>query len=383
MRLLLTTDDFQIHGISYAGFPLLLDDRMNNVEPASSFLLDICLRSGRVASPASWKKYGRDLYDFFSFVSSNGLDWKLPPAAGHLGAVELYRDWSLNECGLNRSTINHRLRTVRRFYDWCRGQGLIDRLPYHTVSIAGVRPPAFLAHTNAAGGTVESAHFMLRELQRPPRLLSLEQCRRCIGALSNPTHRLIFWLMLATGLRNEEVRTLPEIYLFDPKYRRDLDEKAKVRICLDPTQMRTKGSRKRLIDFPISLMSTLWWWSVKVRPARARRSAHVSPACFLTTQGNAYSESAIQRVFTTLSDSVGFNVTPHMLRHCYATYTLYGLRKRGYQGDPLLYVRDRLGHSSVNTTTIYLHMVEQLESDLVLRHEAEIDALFGAAHGSE
>jgi len=68
VRLVLTTADFRIHGVSYAGFPLLLDDGMNDVEPASSFLQDICLRSGRVASPASWKKYGRDLYDFFSFV---------------------------------------------------------------------------------------------------------------------------------------------------------------------------------------------------------------------------------------------------------------------------------------------------------------------------
>lgn len=381
MKLIITTDEFRIHGVSYAGYPLLLDDCMENVEPASSFLLDVCLRNGRAASPATWKKYGRELYDFFSFIFANELDWKLAPTVGQVAAVELYRDWSQNECGLNRSTINHRLRTIHRFYDWCRQQGIIERLPYRMVPVGGPVRPGFLGFGETGDIVVESPQFMLHELREPVRLLSLEQCRQCIQAISDPTHRLMFWLMLATGLRNQEVRTFPEEVVFDPKYRSDLRGQAKVRVILDPRTMRTKGSKRRSIDVPLSLMSALWWWSVKVRPVRAKQSKRVTSSCFLTTLGNAYSESAMQRVFSTLSGRVGFNVTPHMLRHSYATFTLYGLRKRGYQGDPLIYLRDRLGHASVNTTMIYLHLVEQLESDLVLSHEAEIDALFGEFDG--
>ena len=381
MRLVLATSEFCIHGQSYAGFPLLLDDDMRSTEPVSSFLLDICLRSGRVASRASWKKYGRDLYDFFSFLETNDLDWEPSFGIGYLGPVELYRDWSLTECGLARSTVNHRLRTIRRFYEWCLDNGVLQAPPFSKHTVERVRSTHFKPLPVAAYAGIESRDFMLRELRHPIRFLSLDQCRQCIQALSNPTHRLIFWLMLATGLRNEEVRTFPEAYVFDPRFRHDLHGKAKVRIELKPAEMRTKGVRARSIDVPVTLMSALWWWTVKLRPARARQRADKSTACLLTEAGNAYSESAIERVFSTLSSKVGFNVTPHMLRHSFATYTLYGLRRHNYRGDALLYVRDRLGHASIETTMIYLHLVEQLESDLILEHEAEIDALFGEANG--
>ena len=45
-------------------------------------------------------------------------------------------------------------------------------------------------------------------------------------------------------------------------------------------------------------------------------------------------------------------------------------------GDPLLYVRDRMGHKNVTTTAIYLHLINQLASELSLKHEAELEELF-------
>jgi integrase len=65
-----------------------------------------------------------------------------------------------------------------------------------------------------------------------------------------------------------------------------------------------------------------------------------------------------------------------MLRHAYATYTLMSLRKSRYEGDPLLYVRDRMGHANVATTSVYLHLINQLASELILQHEAELEELF-------
>jgi site-specific recombinase XerD len=99
-------------------------------------------------------------------------------------------------------------------------------------------------------------------------------------------------------------------------------------------------------------------------------------AVFLTERGNPYSESAIARVFCTIGSKVKFKVTPHMLRHAYATYTLHGLREAGFKGNALLYLRDRLGHTSVQTTEIYLHLLEQIDACLMTKHEQEINALF-------
>jgi integrase len=66
-----------------------------------------------------------------------------------------------------------------------------------------------------------------------------------------------------------------------------------------------------------------------------------------------------------------------MLRHSYATYVLRMLRANPkFTGEPLLYVRDRLGHSDVQTTAIYLHLLNALEAELVFAHEDYIDGLF-------
>lgn len=51
--------------------------------------------------------------------------------------------------------------------------------------------------------------------------------------------------------------------------------------------------------------------------------------------------------------------------------------------EPLLYVRDRLGHSDVSTTTIYLHLINSLEGHLILAHEDEIDQLFASTREAE
>lgn len=57
---------------------------------------------------------------------------------------------------------------------------------------------------------------------------------------------------------------------------------------------------------------------------------------------------------------LSFKVTPHTLRHTYATHTLYEMRQRKTQIDPLLYIRDRLGHSSILTTEKYLHYLSHV-----------------------
>jgi integrase/recombinase XerD len=62
-------------------------------------------------------------------------------------------------------------------------------------------------------------------------------------------------------------------------------------------------------------------------------------------------------------------------RHTYATYTLAYMRKHKSATDPLLYVRDRLGHSSVSVTERYLHYLDAIEDDLITAYQDEIDNL--------
>ena len=105
-------------------------------------------------------------------------------------------------------------------------------------------------------------------------------------------------------------------------------------------------------------------------------SGQMQQSLFLNKQGQPWADGG--RGLNNLYRRLGlpFKVTPHILRHTYATHTLYGLRERQSRFDPLLYVRDRLGHSSVSTTEKYLHLLSEVEDDLMTNYQREIDALF-------
>lgn len=295
---------------------------------------------------------------------------------GYPHAAESFRDWAKTTCQLSSSTINGRLRTIRKFYAWAHRYGLIASMPFDMVDAKIIRKPPLLAHVQRPGSIQQTSSLMLKESQTVLKFLSKQQFLLCLKVIANPSHRLMFRLALQTGMRSEELRSFPEKYLFDIAGRNDLAGQAKVRLALHVSDMRLKGGRNRDIDMPLSLLDDLWRYTVLERPRRANRSPTARAELFLTEHGNPYSESAIERVFTSISKSVGFHVTPHMLRHTYATYTLDGLQKRGFKGDALMYVRDRLGHSSIHTTEIYLHLLRQFDANLMLMHEEEINTLF-------
>ena len=117
---------------------------------------------------------------------------------------------------------------------------------------------------------------------------------------------------------------------------------------------------------------------IKTWNVRKNRGGTEPDALILTAYGSEMARTSVVGLFAELSKRVGFPVTAHMLRHTYATYTLAALRKNtSFMGEPLLYVRDRLGHSDVQTTAEYLHLINQFEAQLVLAHENFIDGIFG------
>ncbi|MNR65951.1 site-specific tyrosine recombinase XerS [compost metagenome] len=69
-----------------------------------------------------------------------------------------------------------------------------------------------------------------------------------------------------------------------------------------------------------------------------------------------------------------------MLRHTYATHTLVNLQRPPQNGvDPLVYLQRQLGHNSIQTTMVYLHLVNEMADEAVLAYDDELNALAGAA----
>ena len=378
MRLVFSTDKLVVGGRAFVGFPILLDNEMRAIVPAQDWLWEV-LASAKRSSPMTWQAYGRAMYDFFAYVLTNQVDWKSPPQPGYPSAIESYRDWSKNKVGLDASTINSRLRTITRFYSWAKKKGHVQYLPGEYETVRTSRQPGFLAHVDTTNGKVSTPAYMLRQERKQIGFLTKEQVQVCRDTLTNITHRSMFELMVRTGLRSMECRSFPESYVFDPGRRKDLNPKQMIRVTLKAGEMQTKYGVERDIDVPYSLMEALWAYKVRHRQGREnnQRAGVVYPNLFLTEAGEPYPGSGLERVFEMLRKKVRFDVHPHRLRHTYATYLLWSLRKsKTFDGEPLLYVRDRMGHSDINTTTIYLHLINSLEGHLVLAHEDEIDALF-------
>lgn len=378
MRLVLADDRCVVQGRSFAGFPLLVNEDGTAVEPAQTFLWDVLTTTGRVQSRLTWAKYGRDLYDFFAFISANGLDWRAPPMPGMPSVMDWYRDWSKGELHLDSSTVNSRLRLIVRFYRWALGHGHVEALPFRYLCVATSRVPRFLAHVGSSEGEVLTPSALLPQKRALIKFLTAEQVMVCMHALKNETHKLMFELMVRTGLRQIECRTFPLKYVFNPSRRRDLTPGRMIRISLSPADMKLKYDKPRDIDVPYRLMDDLWWYAARHRQKRerARNASERRASLFLTESGEQYGDTSFTDMFAALERRVGFRVRPHMLRHTFGTYTLMRLRTRGFAGEPLLYVRDRMGHSSVTTTSMYLHLINQLDAQLVLQHEEELDALF-------
>lgn len=379
MRLYLATKELVRDGRSFEGFPLLLNDDLSPAEPAQTFLWHTLVESGSVLSPLTWESYGRWLFDYFQFLQENELVWNQSSDLVATSPLSRYRHWSLNEIGNSRKTVNLYIGLVTRFYAWAKDRGLVSHAPnlYRPARHRG--ETGLLSHVASSPAQVSANK--LPEHQKLPELLNMDQVKVCRAALRNEGHTLLFELMVQAGLRSCEARSFPLKYVFNPRLKKGLIEgpRAMLPVALDPRDMNIKYGKPRTVHIPRPLMERLNAFAVHRRAGLAARARDGDPRTplLLTDNGTPFSKDVVVDVFKSLERRTGFRVRAHMLRHTYATYVLRALRRSpDFSGEPLLYVRDRLGHSDVKTTSVYLHLIDQLEAETALAHEEYIDNLF-------
>ncbi|VVP03831.1 tyrosine-type recombinase/integrase [Pseudomonas fluorescens] len=377
MRLVFATKDLSLLGRSFEGFPLLIGADGWPVEPVQSFLWYVLVESGEALSTLTWEAYGRRLYDYFAFLEANNLAWNESSVAPGLSVLAKYRDWSSGELALDSSTVNKRLGLIIRFYRWAKQRGLLTALPFNEKRVRVAPNSGLLSHIARQGAESTKASVMVREHRRLTKFLTKSQAKACLALDTDPSHKILFHLMVRTGLRSCEARTLPLKYVFNPRLKKGLCPGQMISVTIEPKDMHIKYNRPRTIDVPWSLMEEMWAYSLHHREVRKSKSSENVTALLLTNDGRHYSKDSVVDVMKSYEKKCGFYVRAHMLRHTYGTHTLFALRKsKGFEGEPLLYVRDRMGHSDVQTTMIYLHLINQLEAQSVLAYEDEIDMMF-------
>lgn len=143
--------------------------------------------------------------------------------------------------------------------------------------------------------------------------------------------RALLELLYATGGRVSEVVNL------------DLDD------LVDPTMVRLfgKGSKERIVPVGSYAQRALEAYLVRVRPSLAA-AGKGTPAVFLNQRGSRLSRQSAWQIISDAAERAGLraHVSPHTLRHSFATHLLEG-------GADVRVVQELLGHSSVATTQIY------------------------------
>ncbi len=375
MRLIQSTEHLILGGLAYKGFPILLWGTMDSCVEANSFFRSYLMR-GAIGSRKSWKAISQSVYDFFGFLEAHDLAWDDVDRGEDKTLVAAYRDYCRVTANLAPATIRQRLVYVCEFYAFAKRENWISNLPFGYEVRHVSRAPGFLAHADASGGKAVVRDVMPALVTNLPKFLSKDQVHTLLAATTNVHHRILIRLALGTGLRREELATFPLSYVFDPDRAGRRERNVKVR--LDPhdgSGMKTKGSKPRDIYLPRGLMKDLHHYAKHYRGERAHGQAHA--ALFLNQSGEPFAADGkgLERIVRSLGRQVGLKVWPHLLRHTYATHTLVTLQRQGDRNrvEPLVFLQHQLGHSSIQTTMVYLHLVNDMADEAVLAYDDELD----------
>lgn len=361
MKLYTTDSSYVVAGIARPGIPFLCDKHLELVDAPNQYLDHVAVVRGRTRSPNTWTTYAGHLYDYFSFLEANELDWSTADER----TLAAWRDGMAERANRVR-TINARLRCIHRFYAWAVQRGLLSIVPFGFDGIMVSRSAGFLAHVNADGGRATVSEITLREPRSLPRYLQVAQATQFLDALTPKRMRLMGYTMLLTGMRREEVAGLDYRVLPNPAGQptgRALD------MVLDPKLTPTKGSKERVVKVPYLLGVALYDYFTWERPRLERKHAaghgRGTTRLFLSQHGEELSIGALSVAFNDASLSSGIKCTPHMLRHTFGTYEFIRMSEKQGKDRALYWVRDRLGHSSIATTEVYVHLADTLTNDLV------------------
>lgn len=251
--------------------------------------------------------------------------------------LDTYRDY-LTERGIADPTQVH-IEDIEEFVAWCRQRTTADGSRYAESSIARTVSAVrgfhrFLAREGHTDEDV-AADVDGPSPQRPlPKALSSDDVRRLLSAPSGDEpaglrDRAILELLYAAGLRISELIGL------------DVDDIDRVDRSVTVVG---KGDKQRVVPFGAAAEEALDAWLVRGRPAVDPRSH----AVFVNLRGGRLTRQGAWKIVKEHADAVGLRdtVSPHTLRHSFATHLLDG-------GADVRVVQELLGHAQVTTTQIY------------------------------
>ena len=354
-RIIYTSSDSQLVPTE---FPVLVNNRLQIIECAFAYLLEMATLRARPAARSTLQTYAEHLLDWLDTLEQNEIDWRLATRdtlgryvrRHHAGPSPITgRRYQL-------TTINARIRTVCRFYRWAAQNAWIECTPFPTETLRFFDSnQGFLAHTQGRQPRQRNP-LVGTERPGPRRGLYAHEVHGLLQVLTEPYHLMTTW-GLCTGMRRMELCALTLNQIPDSMALRERDNPL-VKIPLT----KTKGQRPRNAYAPLALIDRTNRYRLGARRAAARAGRqHRNPRLFLGPRGAAVTPGEASRQFRKAAERAGIEATLHSLRHTYASMAHEVLLNRQQAGHPinvLMTLRDLLGHASVATTETYLGSLE-------------------------
>ena len=275
--------------------------------------------------------YGRDLGDFVDYLARKGQSIE----AADRAVIEAY----LVDCeaqGLAQSTRARRLSAIRQLYRFAFEEGW--RADNPALQIKGPGRSKALPKT-----------LTPEEVDRL--LAASAETGRGIDRLRNAC---LMQVLYATGMRVSELVSLPvQAARGDP------------RMLL----VRGKGGKERMVPLspPARAALTEWLAARDTAEELARTERQKAPSRFLFPSSSKDGHLTRHRFYALIKEIAVVagvspaRVTPHRLRHAFATHLLAG-------GADLRSIQVLLGHADISTTEIYTHVLDERLKELVLEH---------------
>ncbi len=280
-----------------------------------AFLAHLAVERG--LSPATVEAYGRDLASLADSVGEIAVEnVDAPSLRRHLDALEAR--------GCAASTRSRALSAMSRLFAYLRSEGRLEADPLSDVS----RP---------------------KRARRVPKVLSLAEVTALVEAPDESPlgirDRAMLEVLYAAGLRVSELTSL-----------RLADLQLESHFCT----VQGKGRRERLALLGEPAVAQLSRYLDEVRPRYVRGAG--PPEVFVSRRGAALTRQAVWYRIRRYGQLLGIahKLTPHVLRHSFATHLLEG-------GADLRSVQEMLGHADIGTTEIYTHVSRTRLRELVER----------------
>ncbi|UCE98141.1 MAG: site-specific tyrosine recombinase XerD [Dehalococcoidia bacterium] len=263
--------------------------------------------------------YRNDLNQLAAFASSEANKRSVIPSWNHFRRQDMLSYLlDLKERNYAVTTVARKVAAVKSFFAFLTAEGEIKSSPMENITSPKVGKPLPDAISIS----------QVRQLIDQPTKSSTPEAQR---------DRAMLELLYASGMRVSELVSLNL---------NDIDIKGGSVRCFG------KGNKERLVPIYQQAAKAVENYIIHVRPNLVH--SDIEQALFVNLRGNRLTRQGLWQILKAYAQSAGLGkqVTPHTLRHSFATHMLSG-------GADLRSVQELLGHANISTTQIYTHLTSE------------------------